>query len=207
MLGVIGAGFGRTGTKTVKNALEIIGAGPCHHMHELVERPENLKLWSSVLDGTEINWNQIFQGYNSQIDWPGAVYWKELAVFYPEAKVIHTVRDPESWYESLTNTIIQTLTDAENAATSDLRNMRRFAREIICNRLFQGRFSERDWMIDRFCAHNDEVVSTISQERLLVFDVKEGWEPLCAFLNVATPATEFPHVNSSKKFWDFQKQN
>ena len=108
-LSVIGAGFGRTGTESMKLALEALGLGPCHHMKEGLPNPEQISLWRAVARGEPADWDQIFEGYRSAVDWPAAHYWRELAAHYPDAKVVLTVRSPESWYASMENTILKVI--------------------------------------------------------------------------------------------------
>ena len=104
-LSVIGSGFGRTGTMSLKNALEQLGFGPCHHMEEVFEHPEQVQHWQVVAAGDTVDWNTVFEGYHSQIDWPGAHVWRDLAKTFPNAKVVHSVRPEESWWNSFSKTI------------------------------------------------------------------------------------------------------
>ena len=109
-LSVIGAGFGRTGTESMKTALEILGFGPCHHMKELNANPTQRTLWRGIARGNTPDWEQAFAGYRSCTDWPSAFYWRELSAAYPDAKILLTLRDAESWYASVQNTILKSLT-------------------------------------------------------------------------------------------------
>jgi Sulfotransferase domain len=104
-LEVIGPGFGRTGTNSLKLALEHLGFGPCHHMFEVRDKPELLPAWEAAADGETVDWNKVFSGYRSQVDWPGARYWRELSQYFPKAKVILSVRDPDAWFDSVQATI------------------------------------------------------------------------------------------------------
>ncbi|WP_296058243.1 sulfotransferase family protein [uncultured Amphritea sp.] len=106
-LKVIGAGFGRTGTDSMREALDILGLGPCHHMYEVNAHDEQKRLWRALVQGAQPEWDQLFAGYRSCVDWPSAYYWKELAEFYPEAKVVLTCRAPEDWWQSFEKTIVQ----------------------------------------------------------------------------------------------------
>ena len=104
-LDVIGSGFGRTGTKSLKAALERLGYGPCHHMHEIVENPAQVAHWQALAAGQSVDWDQVFAGYRSQVDWPGAHVWRELAEAFPGAEVIHSVRPEAQWWASFNKTI------------------------------------------------------------------------------------------------------
>ena len=108
-LSVIGAGFGRTGTESIKLALEQLGVGPCHHMKEVVVSPEQIEMWTDIAYGADPDWERAFAGFHSAIDWPSAFYWRELSEVYPEARVILTLRDADSWYKSFSNTILRYL--------------------------------------------------------------------------------------------------
>jgi hypothetical protein len=104
-LTVIGSGFGRTGTASLKCALEILGFGPCHHMEEVMENPEQVAHWQALVAGKPVHWGDVFKGYRAQVDWPGAHVWRELAAVYPDAKIIHSVRPEDAWWKSFSATI------------------------------------------------------------------------------------------------------
>jgi hypothetical protein len=197
-LQVIGTGLGRTGTLSLREALVRLGFGPCDHMVENFEHQERFALWDEVLRhktaGEPIDWRPLLTGFRSIVDWPGAYFWNELTAAHPGAKVILTVRDPERWYDSISATIF-TLSDDQ---------LPEGPRDIIFTRTFDGRLTDRDHCKDVFARHVQAVRDTIAPDRLLVFDVKEGWEPLCAFLGVPVPVDEpFPHVNDTAEFHSF----
>lgn len=200
-LKVIGAGFGRTGTMTLKTALEQLGFGPCHHMVEVLENIDRQSpLWSRVVAKKPVEWDEIFAGYNSTVDWPGCHFWAELADRYPDAKVILTVRDPVKWYASMKETILAT--PVSRLILLVLRIARHpmlFAQRIISRDTFRYDYSEAN-AIAVFERHNAEVRRRIPSERLLEFDVRQGWEPLCAFLDVPVPDTPFPRTNDREEF-------
>jgi hypothetical protein len=196
-LEVIGPGFGRTGTLSLREALVRLGFGPCDHMRENFEHPERFALWSEALRrktaGEPIDWRPLLDGYRAIVDWPGAYFWRELTTTHPEAKVILTIRDSERWVDSIQATIF-TLQDDQLPAV---------ARDIVFTRTFGSRLTDRAHCQAVFAQHNQAVHESIAPERLLVFDVKEGWEPLCAFLDVAVPEdAPFPRVNDTAGFHD-----
>ena len=210
-LDVIGAGLGRTGTTSLKAALEKLGFGPCYHMTELFEHPEHLEAWRAAARGEPVDWEGPLKHYRSTLDWPGAPFYEDLMEEYPEAKVVLTVRDPESWYESTLNTIYEM-----SATTSSplftmmswivprLRNVKE-ANGIVGTTAWQGtfggRFEDKDHAISVFEEWNEGVKRRVPTEKLLVYDVKQGWEPLCEFLGVEAPEDEpFPHLNDTKVF-------
>ena len=194
-LKVIGSGFGRTGTMSLKLALEQIGLGPCYHMVEVFKNPAAPDMWSAAADDpAHADWGKIFEGYNSTVDWPNATFYKELAAAYPDAKVILTERDPDEWFESTQATIF-----AEREGMDSNAPFPRMIAKVIFE-LFDGRMHDRDKLISVYKAHNAEVRAVIPAERLLVYHVADGWAPLCDFLGVPAPQGETPKVNSREEF-------
>lgn len=200
-LGIVGAGFGRTGTRSLQEAIEILGFGPCHHMYKVRNSARQLALWQAIADGALPDWDTVFEGFQSQVDWPASAHWKSIAEHFPDAKVILSVRDPEAWYESMLQTIVPSATigtevdpDPAGRAGSEI------IRKVVLEQIFQGRIMDRAFALDRFARHREEVVDTIPADRLLTFDVREGWGPLCAFLGCAVPDQPFPSGNSVAEF-------
>jgi hypothetical protein len=192
-LRVFGSGWGRTGTMSLKLALERLGFGPCHHMVEIFRRPDTAQLWIDAANGRP-DWEAVFAGYGSMTDLPGAAYWRELAAYYPDAKIIHTMRDPDAWFDSTQATILS----PESAANAPNPVLGAFFETMT--RDFQGGMHDRKHMIDLFNRHNEAVLAAIPKERLLVFEVRQGWEPLCDFLGVAVPDGPFPRENTTEQF-------
>ncbi len=192
---VIGAGFGRTGTLSMRTALERLGFGPCDHMVENEEHPERFALWDGALRqktaDEPIDWRPLLTGFQAIVDWPGAYFWRELTTAHPKAKVVLTVRDPERWVDSISATIF---------AMSD-EQLPEGSRDIIFTRTFNDRLTDRAHCLAVFAQHVQAVRETIAPNQLLVFGVREGWDPLCAFLGVPVPVDEpFPHVNDTAAF-------
>lgn len=199
-LRVIGFGVGRTGTFSMKLALEELGFGRCHHMEEVdVNSAEQIALWRSAADG-KVDWRKAYAGFHSAVDWPTAAFCKELAEAYPDAKFILTLRDPEKWYESFSNTIYPLIQPTEKTP----RELLPFLDMVIAVVRKTGfRIpSTKEETLAAFHRHSETVRQTIPPDRLLIFDVKQGWEPLCRFLDVGVPAKEFPRTNNTKDFWD-----
>ncbi|MEZ4708252.1 MAG: sulfotransferase [Caldilineaceae bacterium] len=204
MMRVIGAGFGRTGTKSLQAALEQLGFAPCYHMTEVIKNPRHVPFWEAANRGEAVDWRGFFAAYGATVDWPGCTYYAQLMDVYPDAKVLLSVRDPERWYTSTFNTIYGIpRKPAVRILSLLLPPMRRFVRMVngmVWHGTFQDRFADRDFAISIFNAHNAAVTQQTPPKRLLVFDVKEGWEPLCNFLEVPVPDTPFPHLNDAKTF-------
>lgn len=191
-LSVIGAGFGRTGTDSMREALNILGFGPCHHMHEVINNPEQRRLWSELANGATADWEKLFHGYRATVDWPSAHFWLELATAYPHAKILLTTRSSESWLKSIQNTIFRSVRE-----NSDPRSI---GRKIIMDKTFGGRLDDPDHVVAVYERHNTEVQKTIDPERLLVHQSTDGWNPLCQFLGVAIPDSPYPRRNSAEEF-------
>lgn len=199
-LEIIGAGFGRTGTNSLKLALEHLGFGPCHHMFEVRDNPEQLSNWEAAARGEAVDWAKVFNGYRSQVDFPGARYWRELARHFPKAKVILTVRDPDEWFESVQATILQFLAARGKHPAPYVNAIAEMAQQTVAVQVFNDRLAERDHAIKVFKRHIAEVQAEIPADRLLTFDLRDGWQPLCDFLGVDVPGIPFPKTNSSKQF-------
>jgi hypothetical protein len=201
MLRVIGAGFGRTGTLSLKAALEQLGLGPAYHMAEVFAHPEHVPFWQAVGEGQLAEWDKIFAGYQSAVDWPASAFYRELMETYPDAKVILTVRDPERWYASGTNTIFpRPERELDDDLSSERQAHRRMVQTIVWDRIFNGAVLDRNHAIDVFTRHIETVQQQVPANRLLVYDVSDGWEPLCAFLGVPVPDGEFPRLNDTASF-------
>jgi Sulfotransferase domain len=195
-LSIIGAGFGRTGTLSLKGALEELGFGPCYHMIEVVKNPHFAGYWEAIGDGAPADWEMIFNGYKSTVDWPSCAYYAEQAAFYPQAKVILTVREPNAWFDSATNTIFSRI--PRRLKEGDNRG--RMVHELVYKKTFGGNLDDRAHAIAVYERHNAEVIRTIPADRLLVYDLAEGWGPLCKFLGVPVPAAPMPKVNTTEDF-------
>ncbi|MGA7871128.1 MAG: sulfotransferase family protein [Candidatus Binatus sp.] len=197
-LKIVGAGFGRTGTLSLKSALEKLGFGPCYHMAEVFPRPEHVAMWHRLAFGHPMDWDEIFRGFRATVDWPAARWWREIAAYYPNAKVLLSVRDPEAWYRSMSETIYQPMkSPAPDGAPELVRLQTEMARKAVLAETFDNRFEDKAHAIEVFKRHNQEVRATIDPARLLEFDVRQGWAPLCRFLEVPIPDEPFPRLNDT----------
>ena len=194
-LDVIGVGFGRTGTMSLKLALERLGFGPCHHMTEVLRR-QTADVWAEAAAGKPMEWDAIFAGYRATVDWPACHYWRELAAHWPAAKIILTTRDAESWYRSTQETIFGEIPrQVLGSGTSFERVLR-----AIADRDFGGSFTDRDKLIAGYERHVAEVLALAPPDRFFAFNVADGWLPLCEFLGVLAPAEPFPRANERAEF-------
>ena len=193
-LKVIGTGFGRTGTDSMREALEILGFGPCHHMRELINDPEHERLWRAVVAGATPDWDLLLGGYASCVDWPSAYYWPQLVKSFPQAQVILTWRTAESWWASFEKTLLpHILSFTETEATPK-------SSELIGPRVFHDRPDDRAHCIAVYEANVAAVKEKVPTERLLIHELGDGWEPLCAHLSVPVPDIPYPNSNSTSKF-------
>lgn len=211
---VIGAGPGRTGTMSAMSALELLGFGPCHHMSVVMREPEQQDGWAEVLGGGEPDWSSLLKGYQSCVDWPTAAYWRELTTAYPSAKVLLTTRDADAWYRSMSRTILPLAYGDPNTLRARLTSFGlRLARPRLARlvavlptmtRAFFGtdHMPSRDEAVAAFERRHHEVRAAVPADRLLVFDVTEGWAPLCEFLEVPVPDEPFPRTNDTASFRD-----
>ena len=208
---VIGAGFGRTGTASLKAALETLGFGPCYHMTEIFEHPGHAGFWQAAWREEPVDWDGVLGAYEATVDWPACTFYAELMERYPDAKVLLSVRDPERWYQSTRSTIYELGRIRSGYPLSRLSFAFSFllgygtfktghgpmTEEIIWRGTFDGKFEDKHHAIEVFNRHNEEVRRRVPKDRLLVYEVKEGWGPLCEFLGVQEPDSVFPHLNDA----------
>ena len=192
-LKVIGTGFGRTGTDSMRVALNKLGFGPTHHMFELNDNPTQDRLWKNLVLGTPPNWDALFEGYSSCVDWPSAFYWRELIEANPDAQVLLTWRTAESWWASFEKTILKFIQTSDGS--DDF-----FSKQLVAEKVFGGMPVDRNHAISVYNDHVEEVIATVPENRLLVYKIGEGWSPLCQHLGVDVPGEAYPHSNTAVKF-------
>lgn len=192
-LKIINAGLGRTGTTSLKAALDCLGFGPGYHMFDIVSNEERLAQWEQIVcEAQRPDWPAIFDGYTAAIDGPSAIYYRQLMEAFPEAKVILTIREADAWYQSTYDTLYQ------YAQAAGPGKLSRVVNTMVWDGLFGGRFADAEYAKEIYRRHNQQVIEHVGYKNLLVYNVVDGWNPLCAFLGVKEPAQNFPHVNDSK---------
>ena len=194
-LRVVGAGLGRTGTHSLKLALEQLLGGPCYHMVEVFGHPEHVPVWRDAVLGKPTDWDALFEGYVATVDWPGASVWEPVAAHYPDAIVLLSVRQSaDAWWTSANNTIFQAIgrIGSENPAWSEMV-------ETMFT-TFTTDWRDETAAKAAYEAHNAHVRATVPPERLVDYTAGDGWEPLCTALGVPVPDVPFPHVNSTEEF-------
>ncbi len=211
---IIGVGFGRTGTLSTYTALNELGYN-CYHMFEVLENKANkdhLDFWHRVAhaeEGLQHEWSEVFEYYDATVDNPACCVWRELVERFPEAKVILTLhpRGPEAWYKSTINTIFKTETLWHFKILAffipKMRKMKQMCRKLIWHRSHQGTMVDREKAITRYNQHIEQVTAEVPEQKLLVYSVDQGWEPLCSFLEKPVPDIDFPNVNDTKEFQNF----
>jgi len=195
-LNVIGAGFGRTGTLSLKLALEQLGFNKCHHMIEVFQDEQQQQYWYDAAFGKTMNWDDVFHGFAASVDFPSCAYYAQLMTYYPEAKVVLSLRDPDAWFASASNTIFNSM---DKSADSDSIQSQ-MVTKLILQDTFGGKHRDAEHAKAVFNAHNEKVQSVVPKDRLLVFEAKMGWAPLCEFLGVPVPDTDYPRTNSTDEF-------
>jgi hypothetical protein len=192
-LKVIGTGFGRTGTDSMREALDLLGFGPCHHIFAVNRDETQRQRWRALAKGAAPDWEALFEGYASCVDWPSAFYWRELIAAYPEARVLLTYRSPESWWESFEKTVL--------AFSSPEADPESLGVALIRTQVFGGRPHDREHAIAVYKANVEAVMATVPPQRLLVHHLgSSGWEPLCRHLGVPVPDQPYPTRNSRANF-------
>ena len=208
---LIGAGLPRTGTLSQKVALEMLGLAPCYHMVNVLGDLDEALVWRRALEG-EQPWEEVFDGYQSTVDWPGSFFYKELVEFYPDAKVLLSVRDADGWERSMRDTIwgvfygdilIRDLSSARTRVDPNWNGYIELMLEMWeqSGLISDGAETDPESMKQAMERFNQEVQQTVPADRLLVWSVGDGWEPLCNFLELPVPDTPFPHLNDSREFF------
>ena len=177
----------------MRAALNMLGVGPCHHMRELFTHPDQVTQWRAIAKGARPDWDEVYEGYGAAIDWPTCYFWRELADYYPNAKILLTVRSAGSWYASMENTIIPFMKDRESASVGNT---------LIRGLTFDDKLEDRDHAMAVFEKNITDVQAAFSDDRLLTFNLGDGWEPLCLFLDKPVPDEPFPRTNASGKEFD-----
>jgi hypothetical protein len=194
---VIGAGFGRTGTYSLKLALERLLDKPCYHMAEVFEKLESdVPVWHAASKGDMPDWKQFLDGYGAAVDLPASLFWKELSDAYPDALIILSVRDTDSWWESARATIYEGLDQTPPPPLAAWKNM---VVELHKER-FTDNIADEDACKSAFEQHNEKVRKNANPDRLLVWHPSEGWEPICKALGVEVPDEPFPKANTKEEF-------
>ena len=201
-LKVIGAGFGRTGTLSLKLALEQLGFGPSYHMFELFNHhPDHIHQWDAAHQGKPVDWELLYSNdYSASVDWPSCNHWKELSEYYPDAKIIINARDPESWHESVLKTIYPSSIRSRESSDPRLKELGEWLFRVIWDGVFNGQITDRSYAISIYNQHVENVLKSVPSDRLLVFEGTQSWEPLCEFLDCSIPDQPFPRANSTEEF-------
>ncbi len=193
-LKVVGAGLGRTGTLSLKHALERLTGGRCYHMVEVFARPEHIPAWHDAALGRMPDWKALFAGYEATVDWPSCAFWREISAAFPESHIILSTRDLDAWWTSAHATIFPSIESRRGTAWHDMV-------ETLFDRTFTRQIENRDACLAAHRRHVERVRALAPRDRLLEWCPADGWEPLCRALGVAVPNEPFPHLNSTDEFW------
>jgi Sulfotransferase domain len=199
-LRVVGAGLGRTGTHSLKLALEQLLGGPCYHMSELIEREDDTAVWARAVDGEEVDWNAFLSEFSATVDWPACAFWEPIAAAHPDAIVVLSMREsPEAWVASFERTIAQALQNPVPPDDEAWVERRRMVLSMI-ESTFTPEWRDSDAAKAAYIRHNDRVREGVPAERLVEYRAGDGWEPLCTALGVEIPEAPFPHTNTTADF-------
>jgi hypothetical protein len=194
-LKVVGAGFGRTGTFSLKLALEKLCGGPCYHMYEVFQHPQDIAVWHRAALNQPVDWQEFMAPWTTAVDLPVSAFWKELSQAFPESLILLSMRDPESWWESANSTIFKHIPQMRN------ENPEWLAMMVDCFKTrFPADMTDKQSCIDAFNRHNDNVLENAPKDRLLVWEAKEGWAPICSRLGIPIPDEPFPRANTKEDF-------
>jgi hypothetical protein len=199
-LRVVGAGLGRTGTNSLKLALEQLLGGPCYHMYEVAARPSDTPSWHAAVRGEEVNFSALLDGYAATVDWPACAFWREIAQVSDDPFILLSTRDSsERWWDSVAATILPTVVQELPIDDPSATERRLMIRELMHAR-FTPAWREREGAIAAYERHNADVRRAVPRERLIDWRPGDGWEPICSALGLAVPRTPFPHVNTTDEF-------
>ena len=199
VLKVVGAGLGRTGTNSLKLALEILLGGPCYHMFELMQRRGDLPMWQAAVAGEAVDWKALLKDYVATVDWPACAFWRQISAAYPDAVVLLSTRDADAWWASMEKTIVPIMRQPAPPGDEGWAQGQRMIEEMMCTTL-TPEWDHRDAAIAAYERHNEEVRREVPAARLIDWHTGNGWEPICAVLGVPVPEVPFPHENRTEDF-------
>jgi Sulfotransferase domain len=198
-LQVVGAGLGRTGTHSLKIALEQLLGGPCYHMIEVFGRPDDVAVWQSAFDGNPPDWNEFLSGYRAAVDWPAGGFWREISAANPDAVVLLSSRDADAWWTSANNTIFQITARDVPAEAVAVRAQMNMAMDML-TKTFTPKWRDETEAKRAFEQHNADVRASVPADRLIDYRPGDGWQPICDKLGLPVPSEPFPHVNTTDEF-------
>jgi hypothetical protein len=199
-LRVVGSGLGRTGTKSLKEALELLLGAPCYHMMECFGRPDDPPRWTAAMRGEDVDWDDVFAGYAATVDWPSAACWKDLAAAYPDAVILHSERPAEDWFRSADRTIFEGFKKPRDEWEQPGENAWWDMAVTMFEDRFTPAFLEPEAAVAAAQAWNADVRATAPADRLVIWQTGDGWEPICDALGLPVPDEPFPHTNTTAQF-------
>ena len=192
----MGAGIGRTGTHSLKLALEQLLGGPCYHMLEVFGRPDDIPVWHRAVEGEMPDWSTFLSEYRAAVDWPPGAFWREISAANPDAPILLSSRESaDAWWKSANNTIFNIAdmnADAMGPAGAAQRDM--------LSKRFTPNWRDETEAKRAYEAHNANVRASVPADRLVDWQPGDGWEPICEKLGLPAPSEPFPHVNTTEEF-------
>jgi hypothetical protein len=199
-LRVVGAGLGRTGTHSLKLALEQLLGGPCYHMSELIDREDDTAVWAAATRGEDVDWVGFLSGFEATVDWPACAFWEPIARAHPDSIVLLSMREsPEAWWKSVERTIVQALQRPVPDDDEAWTERRRMVIAMV-ESTFTPDWRDRDAALAAYDRHNERVRAAVPADRLVEYRAGDGWEPLCTALGLEIPEAPFPHTNTTADF-------
>lgn len=191
-LRIIGAGLGRTGTTSLKSALEFLLNAPCYHMATLFQRPEDVAFWLAAARGNQPDWSELLTGFSAITDWPGAAFYQDMMHAFPEAKVLLSHREPTAWLKSCRSTIFPKIMETKGEWGDMIR--------AVIHGSFCVDMDNDRACLDAYARHAEQVRQTVPAERLIQWTPDDGWAPICSALDLPVPDQPFPHLNTTETF-------
>jgi hypothetical protein len=197
-LRVVGAGLGRTGTHSLKLALERLLGAPCYHMAEVFQRPQDVPVWHAAARGEPVDWRKLFDGYAAAVDWPASAFWPQIAEAFPDAIILLSSRSADSWWKSASRTIFEHF-DRGAGGPERLPGWRAMINDLFAN-TFTAKYADEASAKAAFDRHNVDVRTRAPAGRLVEWRGQDGWGPICAALKIPVPDEPFPVSNTSEEF-------
>lgn len=197
-LRVVGAGLGRTGTASLKAALEQLLGAPCYHMIEVFKRPQDAAVWRDAANGHPPDWSTFLEGYAAAVDWPPAAFWEELAEANPNAIILLSTRDPKKWFESASQTIFA----PREGGRPTVPGFEEMIEALLGAKKFTANRRDEAEAIAAFEAHVARVRRVAPKERLVEWTASDGWGPLCKALELPIPKMPFPKTNTREEWFE-----
>jgi hypothetical protein len=164
-------------------------------MVEMFGNESQIAGWTDAIEGRPVDWQALLAEYVALVDWPGGAFWPELHAAFPDALVLLSVRDPEAWYKSASNTIFL----AMDNLPPEMKGWMDSVKQLLHDR-FSDDLQNPTAMMEAFERHNAAVRAGVPASQLLEWRPGDGWEPICERLGLPVPSEPFPVTNTTDEF-------